>query len=110
MGVAALSHHEITEQAHPKSVHTAPDVLVLLKQIVDIDTGWDEPSANTLLKSQNCGVVLRHRDQSHLIFDLLDNRNPALRINYQKVSWLKDGQEVAMKWGLGRSAWLHTGM
>lgn len=86
MGIAALSRHEITEQAHPKSVHTAPDVLVLLKQIVDIDTGWDEPAANTLLKSQNCGVVLRHRDQSHLIFDPLDNRNPTLRINYQKVS------------------------
>ena len=85
MGVAALSHHEITEQAHPKSVHTAPDVLVLLKQIDDIDTGWDEPAANTLLKSQNCEVVLRHRDQSHLIFDPLDNRNPTLRINYQIV-------------------------
>ena len=110
MGVAALSRHSITEQAHPESVHAAPDVLVLLKQIVDIDTGWDEPAANTLLKSQNCGVVLRHRDQSHLIFDPLDNRNPTLRINYQKVSRLKESQEVAMKWGLGRSAWLHTGM
>ena len=86
MGVAALSRHEITEQAHPKSVHTAPDVLVLLNQIDDIDTGWDEPAANTLLKSQNRGVVLRHLDQSHLIFDPLDNRNPTLRINYQKVS------------------------
>ena len=42
--------------------------------------------------------------QSHLIFDHLDNRNPALRINYQKVSLLKESQEVASKWGLGRSA------
>ena len=42
--------------------------------------------------------------QRHLIFDPLDNRNPALRINYQRVSWLKESQEVSMKWGLGRSA------
>ena len=42
--------------------------------------------------------------QRHLIFDPLDNRNPALRINYQRVSWLKESQEVSMKWGLGSSA------
>ena len=42
--------------------------------------------------------------QSPLAFDPLDNRNPALRINYQKVSLLKESQEVATKWGLGRSA------
>ena len=39
-----------------------------------------------------------------LVFDPLDNRNPALRINYQKVSLLKESQEVATEWGLGRSA------
>ena len=38
------------------------------------------------------------------IFDPLDNRNLALRINYQKVSQLKESQEVASGWGLGRSA------
>ena len=48
--------------------------------------------------------------QGLLIFDPLDNRNPTLRINYQKVSWLKESQEVAMKWGLGRSAWLYACM
>ena len=52
---------------------------------------------------RNCGVVLRHLDQSHLIFDPLDNRNLALRINYQKVGLLKESQEVVSKWGLGRS-------
>ena len=48
--------------------------------------------------------------QGLLIFDPLDNRNPTLRINYQKVIRLKESQEVAMKWGLGRSAWLYAGM
>ena len=52
---------------------------------------------------RNCGVVLRHLDQSHLIFDPLDNRNLALRINYQRVGLLKESQEVVSKWGLGRS-------
>ena len=46
--------------------------------------------------------------QSPLIFDPLDNRNLALRINYQKVSLLKESQEVGMKRGLGRSASFHT--
>ena len=40
---------------------------------------------------------------SPLIFDPLDNRNLALRINYQKVCLLKESQEVVSKWGLGRS-------
>ena len=44
------------------------------------------------------------------IFDPLDNRNLALRINYQKVSRLKECQEVASEWGLGRSCSLYTGM
>ena len=48
--------------------------------------------------------------QSPSIFDPLDNRNPALRINYQRVSQLKESQEVVSKWGLGRSCSLYTGM
>ena len=48
--------------------------------------------------------------QGLLIFDPLDNRNPTLRINYQKVSWLKESQEVGMKWGLGRSTSFHISM
>ena len=39
-----------------------------------------------------------------LIFDPLGNGNLALRINYQKVSRSNESQEVASKWGLGRSA------
>ena len=41
--------------------------------------------------------------QGLLIFDPLGNGNLALRINYQKVRRLKESQEVASKWGLGRS-------
>ena len=41
--------------------------------------------------------------QSPLIFDPLDNRNPSLLVNYQKVSRLEESQEVGMKCGLGRS-------
>ena len=48
--------------------------------------------------------------QGLLIFDPLDNRNPTLRVNYQKFSRLKESQEVGMKRGLGRSAWLYAGM
>ncbi len=48
--------------------------------------------------------------QGLLIFDPLDNRNLALRINYQKVSLLEESQEVGMKWGLGRSTSFHTSM
>ena len=48
--------------------------------------------------------------QSPSIFDPLDSRNMALRINYQKVGLLKESQEVVSKWGLGRSGSLHTGM
>ena len=48
--------------------------------------------------------------QSPLIFDPLDNRNPSLLINYQKVSLLEESQEVAMKWGLDRSALLLISM
>ena len=42
--------------------------------------------------------------QSPLIFDPLDNRDPSLLVNYQKVSLSEESQEVGMKWGLGRSA------
>ena len=48
--------------------------------------------------------------QSPLIFDPLDNRNPSLLVNYQKVSLLEESQEVGMKRGLGRSASFHTSM
>ena len=48
--------------------------------------------------------------QGLLIFDPLDNRNPTLLINYQKVSLLEESQEVATKWGLGRSASLLVSM
>ena len=48
--------------------------------------------------------------QGLLIFDPLDNCNPSLLIDYQKVSLLEESQEVATKWGLGRSAWLYAGM
>ena len=48
--------------------------------------------------------------QGLLIFDPLDNRNPSLLINCQKVSLLEESQEVAMKWGLDRSALLLISM
>ena len=48
--------------------------------------------------------------QGLLIFDPLDNRNPSLLINCQKVSLLEESQEVATKWGLGRSVWLLISM
>ena len=44
------------------------------------------------------------------IFDPLDNCNLVLRINYQKVSQLKESQEVVSKWGLDRSCSLYIGM
>ncbi len=48
--------------------------------------------------------------QDPLVFDPLGNLNSALRINYQKVSRLNESQEVASKWGLGRSTSFHTSM
>ena len=45
-----------------------------------------------------------------LVFDPLGNLNSALRINYQKVSRLNESQEVASKWGLGRSILLYISM
>ena len=48
--------------------------------------------------------------QGLLFFDPLDNRNPSLLINYQKVSLLEESQEVGMKRGLGRSVSLYAGM
>ena len=60
---------------------------------------------NTDLVRYSCRI-----DKSSLIFDPLDNRNPSLRINYQKVSLLEESREVGMKWGLGRSASLLISM
>ena len=48
--------------------------------------------------------------QGLLIFDPLGNGSPVLHIDNQKVSRLKESQEVEMKWGLGRSASLLTSM
>ena len=45
-----------------------------------------------------------------LIFDPLDNGSPILHIDNQKVSQLKESQEVEMKWGLGRSVSLYISM
>ena len=48
--------------------------------------------------------------QSPSIFDPLDNRNLALPINYQKVSQLKQSQEVGLEGGLGKSVSLYISM
>ena len=48
--------------------------------------------------------------QGLLIFDPLGNGSPVLHIDNQKVSRLKEIQEVEMKWGLGRSVSLYTSM
>ena len=48
--------------------------------------------------------------QGLLIFDPLGNGSPVLHIDNQKVSRLKESQEVEMKWGLGRSVSLYTSM
>ena len=45
-----------------------------------------------------------------LIFDPLGNGSPVLHIDNQKVSRLKESQEVEMKWGLGRSTSFHISM
>ena len=45
-----------------------------------------------------------------LIFDPLGNGSPVLHIDNQKVSQLKESQEVEMKWGLGRSVLLYISM
>ena len=57
-------------------------------------------------KTSQCGTakLFTSSGQDPLVFDPLGNRNLALRINNQKVSRLKEIQEVASKWGLGRSA------
>ena len=52
--------------------------------------------------TRNCEVVYVI-GRKPLVFDPLGNLYSALRINYQKVSRLKESQEVGMKWGLGRS-------
>ena len=54
-------------------------------------------------KQHETAKLFTSSGQDPLVFDPLDNRNLVLRINYQKVSRLNESQEVAMKWGLGRS-------
>ena len=55
-------------------------------------------------KQHETAKLFTSSGQDPLIFDPHDNRNLVLHINYQKVSRLKESQEVASKWGLGRSA------
>ena len=55
-------------------------------------------------KQHETAELFTSSGQDPLIFDPLGNGNLVLRINYQKVSRLKESQEVASKWGLGRSA------
>ena len=71
------------------------------------------------LDKRNCDCKTSHHGtaelftslgQGLLIFDPLDNRNPTLLINYQKVSLLEESQEVGMKRGLGRCISLYTSM
>ena len=82
---------------------------------------WPEPNKWQMiprqitmsLDRQNCAYktcqhgtveLFTSSGQGLLIFDPLDNRVPSLLANYQKVSRLKESQEVASKWGLDRSA------
>ena len=55
-------------------------------------------------KQHETAKLFTSSGQGLLIFDPLDNRDPSLLANYQKVSLLEESQEVGMKWGLGRSA------
>ena len=61
-------------------------------------------------KQHETAKLFTSSGQSPLIFDPLDNIDPSLLVNYQKVSLLEESQEVGMKWGLDRSASLHTSM
>ncbi len=54
-------------------------------------------------KQHETAELFTSSGQDPLIFDPLGNGNLVLRINYQKVSQLSEIQEVASKWGLGRS-------
>ena len=54
-------------------------------------------------KQHETAKLFTSSGQGLLIFDPLDNRDPSLLANYQKVSLLEESQEVASKWGLGRS-------
>ena len=74
---------------------------MILRRIPMLLDKWDCISGTS---QHGTSELFTSSGQRHLIFDPLDNRNPALRINYQRVSWLKESQEVSMKWGLGRSA------
>ena len=59
-------------------------------------------------KQHETAKLFTSSGQGLLIFDPLDNRDPSLLANYQKVSLLEESQEVGMKWGLGRSTSFHT--
>ena len=61
-------------------------------------------------KQHETAKLFTSSGQDPLIFDPLDNRDPSLLTNYQKVSLLEESQEVGMKRGLGRSASFHTSM
>ena len=80
---------------------------MVLRQIT---LSLDKRNRDCKTSHHGTGELFTSSGQGLLIFDPLDNRNPTLRINYQKVSLLEESQEVAMKWGLGRSAWLYAGM
>ena len=61
-------------------------------------------------KQHETAKLFTSSGQGLLIFDPLGNGSPVLHIDNQKVSRLKESQEVEMKWGLGRSVSLYTSM
>ena len=68
-----------------------------------ITMSLDKRNRDCKTSQHRTAKLFRSSGQGLLIFDPLDNRNLALRINYQKVGLLKESQEVVSKWGLGRS-------
>ena len=75
-----------------------------------ITMSLDKRNRDCKTSQHRTAKLFRSSGQGLLIFDPLDNRNPSLLINYQKVSLLEESQEVGMKRGLDRSAWLYVGM
>ena len=73
---------------------------MVLRQIT---MSLDKRNRDCKTSHQGTAELFTSSGQSLLIFDPLDNRNPSLLVNYQKVSLLEESQEVGMKWGLGRS-------
>ena len=80
---------------------------MILRQIT---MSLDKRNSDCKSSQHRTAKLFTSSGQDPLIFAPLGNGNSVLRINYQKVSRLKENQEVASKWGLGRSAWLHTSM